>query len=682
MNELKPNLKFDYVPIKKINIGNGNEDWLRTETFLPIVSKLLRDDDVRAAGGFMVIRPNNYKGAEPFLYPKHYNNTNYQPQHYDMSSEYNPNLYGIQNLKCHFKAQIHDQKCKFVKSQIFKYNDKNIYSNNNKQTLSQIFQYNQSQQKKIHHKNKKNNKNKSKNIKKHNSQFDIISNTNGELISQTQSGRIIKIKSHQQQHIYDQLDKYLDNDDESTSPSPSPAPPIKKRKLNNNNIKPKYQYPFYLKPQQHNNNEQKQKQNNNRDIHRGFAFVIEQIERKEQEEIGTFWNRESFKKIVGIKTEYDLATPEEIPLLFAENICSLIPIKYAIIDRDDVYHFESPLQLSHLSRYGPFSALKAEEIMLGIQLPYVYVGSEHTFFPFHREDMNLFAVNHLLWGKSKLWYCIDPIDHKRVLEYIRLQYSDDINSECVTPLQHKLFWFDPYILLSMGIKVFFIRQMPGDIVITPPGGIHGGLNIGPNFAESINFMTYDMEMCWKPTLSAMLFYMNNYKCDICITHAFLDVNRLAQRLRNKDINIDKNYIELPMPIINNKYHNIILKKYTNADKIISRSFEWKNRLQLMSRYVNSKEYNKYINGLINGVVYPYYEYNKLMNKYMIYPVKYNGDFKFIMDHLNFIPIYNVNIMVNNMNNLKKKYVELKYILIDYGVRFDVWNKYGKFDEKS
>ena len=122
-SELKPNLKFDYVPIKEVNVGRENEDWLRTDTFLSIVSKLSKEEDVKKAGGFMVIRPKNYKGAIPFICEKekHLNaSNNYNPRHFDMTDEFSHFLYEIPSLEQVFQAQIHNQRCYQLKQQLLK----------------------------------------------------------------------------------------------------------------------------------------------------------------------------------------------------------------------------------------------------------------------------------------------------------------------------------------------------------------------------------------------------------------------------------------------------------------------------------------------------------------------------------------------------------------------------------
>ena len=460
-------------------------------------------------------------------------------------------------------------------------------------------------------------------------------------------------------------------------------------------------------------------------INRGFACVIEQLENKSKKPIGSFFNKSTFTKHLE-SSIYDTATPEQIPLIFSDHLASANMVQYAIIDEDSVYHFESPLNLAYLSRFGPFKRLNRNEMMLGIQTPYVYVGQQHTFFPFHREDMNFYAVNHLLWGCDKIWYCIHPKDHAKVLAFVRNQYCQstynvggyDIDwNDCETPLQHKLFWFDPYILLTLGIRVFFIRQKPGDIVITPPGGIHGGLNAGPNLAESINFMSWDVEQCWKPVLGAMLHYMHNYQCAVCTTHAFVDVNRLAKRLRDggqgsnghddgdyeyeMDLNPAKEALDIrkrvpsidviaePLPIIRRSPK---FMKYSRPNEFISRSFTWNNREQLRSRYLNSKEHDVFENAMKKGLVYPLWEMKgdgtgdvshvttdgTKTVIVTVYPVEYEGEMDHVRDSVVFVPLYLVSYLHDDEKASER--VTIDNVLSEFTVAKGDWN--CQFDEQS
>lgn len=42
----------------------------------------------------------------------------------------------------------------------------------------------------------------------------------------------------------------------------------------------------------------------------------------------------------------------------------------------------------------------------GVNVPYIYVGSWKALFCWHKEDMDLSAINYLHLGKSKFWYSI------------------------------------------------------------------------------------------------------------------------------------------------------------------------------------------------------------------------------------------------------------------------------------
>ena len=286
--------------------GDNQKDWLRTDTFIEIVSAFSKHDDVKEAGGFMVIRPQNYTGAQPYIYHKDdvKKMTKYSPKEYDLTYEYNHNLYGIPNLKPSFKAQIHDQKCQDFKTQMFRWKDAKIY--NKQKTAKQEFEQNvmnglrnksglkhlfknsshtnsngidsKKNKKKKKKKEKKERvspkKKKHKTKKKKAISFDVVEDTDGSIITQTLSGRIIKVsdKKKKEQDMYKQLDAYLEgkediNDKEEESDSSTTdesddsdndnndnrkrkrddindSPKAKKRKLSDNNdqeTKPKIQ---------------------------------------------------------------------------------------------------------------------------------------------------------------------------------------------------------------------------------------------------------------------------------------------------------------------------------------------------------------------------------------------------------------------------------------------------------
>jgi len=177
----------------------------------------------------------------------------------------------------------------------------------------------------------------------------------------------------------------------------------------------------------------------------------------------------------------------------------------------------------------------------------------------------------------------------------------------------------------------------------------------------------------------MLYYMHNYDCDVCITHAFLDVNRLAKRLRDRENERapDTQSILPPMPITKTSSK---FPKYRNADKYISRSFPWAERESLQSRYLNSHEYVQFHNALSADMVYPVYQSSKHDDRVRVnvYPVTYCGDFKHRLDEIVFEPLYHVTYLHDEKKD--DEHVALKNVLTDEGILKDEWN--GKFLEDS
>ena len=95
--------------------------------------------------------------------------------------------------------------------------------------------------------------------------------------------------------------------------------------------------------------------------------------------------------------------------------------------------------------------------MEGVHSPYIYLGNTHTWFAWHREDMNLYAVNHLLWGNDKIWYCIPPMKSKSI-RLCKGTHMHIVVIQMIVIHLHINNITRPYTLLCYGVNVYFFRQ--------------------------------------------------------------------------------------------------------------------------------------------------------------------------------------------------------------------------------
>jgi len=78
--------------------------------------------------------------------------------------------------------------------------------------------------------------------------------------------------------------------------------------------------------------------------------------------------------------------------------------------------------------------------------------SSQAFFALHVEDMDMYSINFLHFGKPKHWYSVSPADYDKVVRLASSIFIEDAES-CPDFLRHKSFLLNPSVLRNSSIDV-------------------------------------------------------------------------------------------------------------------------------------------------------------------------------------------------------------------------------------
>lgn len=101
----------------------------------------------------------------------------------------------------------------------------------------------------------------------------------------------------------------------------------------------------------------------------------------------------------------------------------------------------------------------------GVNTAYLYFGMWKTTFAWHTEDMDLYSINYLHYGKPKTWYAVPP-KYGRKLEKLAEESFKASFINCPAFLRHKMTLISPSILkqnnipykkVGLGLLIFYIN---------------------------------------------------------------------------------------------------------------------------------------------------------------------------------------------------------------------------------
>lgn len=177
---------------------------------------------------------------------------------------------------------------------------------------------------------------------------------------------------------------------------------------------------------------------------------------------------------------------DEIEALFWKNITFSPPlygadIKGTLMNTPDEWN---------LSKLNSLLSKGLNQTISGVNVPYLYVGSWKSMFGWHKEDLDLYAINYLHHGKPKFWYALPVSEGPKLEQFAKKQFPEGFN-KCSEFLRHKTTMISPLVLKKADptLKIHKMIHEPGEFVITFGGAYHAGFNYGFNIAEAVNFAT-------------------------------------------------------------------------------------------------------------------------------------------------------------------------------------------------
>ena len=143
---------------------------------------------------------------------------------------------------------------------------------------------------------------------------------------------------------------------------------------------------------------------------------------------------------------------------------------------------------------GPYMKEVLVKPASGVDSSHIYASCSETptASAMRTEDCDFQSANLLLYGQPQVWLSIDQSSKEKFEIMLSNLHSDDEslqNSRCSQWVRDLSILVPPALLDEYKIEYHIRICHPGQLIFTTPGAYHQMINLGPNCAESINFIT-------------------------------------------------------------------------------------------------------------------------------------------------------------------------------------------------
>lgn len=155
-------------------------------------------------------------------------------------------------------------------------------------------------------------------------------------------------------------------------------------------------------------------------------------------------------------TDYD-----DLELKYWENIKNVEPIYGSDVDGS---LFDDDCSEWNINRLGTILDYVKQDYCVeigGLMTPFLYFGMWKSTFAWHTEDMDLYGINYLHFGKPKTWYAIPP-QFGHAFEKLSSEYFPAKHRKCSQFLRHKKTLISPQILKQHNIPFYkvMVKNIP------------------------------------------------------------------------------------------------------------------------------------------------------------------------------------------------------------------------------